>query len=517
MRKKTLNTLLNHYTEAFNNNKTLNAYTKENNLSCSYFSSRIANMKDLVNTLPEGSKLNKIKECLRLHELLTTKSVDKVKSSPTKVDKISSITSNVVKTPDLFKYEYELPNGKIGYVSEEMMDKICMSYTRDGLNMTKSELCKFFVEFTEMELGAILRYFNITKRSLPFSPNVIADSTPEELAYKMSERKSKMVPSQVDKIKIREMEKEIQTRSSYEHSQAILTDTLIKLNNENTGLKNIKRINHTLNKINNGRTLILNLADWHIGARMDSNPLYDKKWDEETLYQSLNHILNQISDLDYMFEETVIHILGDMMDGTNGHTTRGTELPQNMDGDEQIRVYTESIEWFVNELRLMGISSKVSLYSVKCGNHDGLIASPVTQNIFYRLEKRFGDFINKTHIYNKAFGIHSISGHNFIIMHGKDEKHQKFGFPLILNPKVESFIDKFLINEGIASGSNYIIKGDLHQYAFQETSQFHYLNCPSLFGSSDHSQMNYTPTITGISYMIVDEVNVIQGVFKHNI
>ena len=102
----------------------------------------------------------------------------------------------------------------------------------------------------------------------------------------------------------------------------------------------------------------------------------------------------------------------------------------------------------------------------------------------------------------------------------KDAIFMKKPLPLHLTNDSKVWLDNYLIREGIVNnytpGHIHIIKGDLHTAGFDDTLQYDYRNCLSLFGDSDYSQMNYSSNGYGCSYSVItNEGNIINGEFKN--
>ena len=100
----------------------------------------------------------------------------------------------------------------------------------------------------------------------------------------------------------------------------------------------------------------------------------------------------------------------------------------------------------------------------------------------------------------------------------KDATFMKKPLPLHLTNETKVWLDNYLIREGIF-GKNYnsihILKGDLHTAGFDDTLQYDYRNCLSLFGDSDYSQMNYPSNGYGVSYSVIIGNSILNGEFKN--
>jgi hypothetical protein len=88
-----------------------------------------------------------------------------------------------------------------------------------------------------------------------------------------------------------------------------------------------------------------------------------------------------------------------------------------------------------------------------------------------------------------------IGNFNYVLTHGKDDRHQIRALPYNLTPPAENYINNFLIQNNIKNAR--FVKGDLHRFGITKVANFTYINCPSLFGSSNYAEHNFTPSKAG--------------------
>lgn len=261
-------------------------------------------------------------------------------------------------------------------------------------------------------------------------------------------------------------------------------------------------------KINSKVSLMLHFADFHIGASVSNNSEFENEWNEEELYRRMNAVLNNIYNMNTAFDTIVINILGDMLDGFYGQTTRRDHfLSQNMSNYDQIRVYKESFIWFINELYKSNIVGKIQLYSVPGGNHDGFAMGEATKYMFLTAKTMYPNFIvnidsEESGVSNKFYLDYEFNDRIFVITHGKDDQHMKRPLPLNLNPQAQLLINDILVNRDLYNQGKpiHIIKGDMHNDNLNSTLHYDYRTCLSLFGASDYCQSNYTANKSGVSY-----------------
>ena len=96
----------------------------------------------------------------------------------------------------------------------------------------------------------------------------------------------------------------------------------------------------------------------------------------------------------------------------------------------------------------------------------------------------------------------------------KDSLNQSRQFPLTLNPNTELWFNNYIAEKGIKSERIYVVKGDLHNYAYTTGKQFDYISVGSMYGSSNYIVANFGHTKWSINYSIVTEDDMLMGTVK---
>ena len=96
----------------------------------------------------------------------------------------------------------------------------------------------------------------------------------------------------------------------------------------------------------------------------------------------------------------------------------------------------------------------------------------------------------------------------------KDNNSQTRQFPLTLNPQTELFFANYIAEKGICSPHIYVVKGDLHNYAYTTGKQFDYISVGSMYGSSNYIVANFGHTKWSINYSVVTEDDMLMGTVK---
>ena len=232
-------------------------------------------------------------------------------------------------------------------------------------------------------------------------------------------------------------------------------------------------------------------TDVHIAMNPNANgfSLYGGKWDEEEIEERLkvmiNHTLENKEGARLFIDE-----LGDFMDGWNGETTRkGHALPQNMDNEKAFDVglgfkikLIDSLAPHYNEIICNNVCND---------NHAGSFGYVVNKASKVFLEHRYN---NVKIINHRRFISHYIVDNKcFIITHGKDDKHLKFGFKPILDTKQIEKINNYIDHNNLHKYEIEFSKGDSHQKIFDESTsdKFNYYNYGAFSPSSEWVQTNF--------------------------
>ena len=394
-----------------------------------------------------------------------------------------------------------------GELSREEMERLCRGYSSEGDNLTLRTVSRDFPRFTYQELKKILLAFGVTKASAPLAPHIIEERSSDELVELTFQNKEsgylKKVEQDRSKMTEAKLKDVIKDFSDYKKSmesiiQATITNTPIKPITPNTPVE--------------GRTqdLVLHLSDLHIGAKVSNDCFYENPYSIEIVRERMQKLLNELQGKQY--DTIVINLLGDMLDGMNGETTRGgNPLPQNLDNYEQVNSYISIMTDFMTGLHNLKICNHIKVYSVKCGNHDGVVGYTATMALFAKLQLMFPNYEFK--LFNDFFGYYEFKGHKWIICHGKDDEFMRKGLPLNLGLKEKGMIYDWLDSKEIYGRNIHFIKGDLHTENINSCYKLDYRNVLSFFGSSDYSAYNFDRGNQGVSYELLDGTNLLRGCF----
>jgi len=82
-----------------------------------------------------------------------------------------------------------------------------------------------------------------------------------------------------------------------------------------------------------------------------------------------------------------------------------------------------------------------------------------------------------------------------------------------LNDKTELYFSNY-INENNIKGNTYVVKGDLHNFAYTTGHQFDYISVGSLYGSSNYITANIGNTKWSINYFMIKNNKMTIGTIK---
>lgn len=260
----------------------------------------------------------------------------------------------------------------------------------------------------------------------------------------------------------------------------------------------------TINEGKNVNSLLrLIYTDVHIGMEIDASGfgLYGGVWNAEELMKRKELIIEKIL-LNYN-GESEIHLidLGDFMDGWDAQTTRKYhDLPQNMDNVKAFKVGVKFKVELASEIQSL-TGAKVTCYNVGNDNHCnefGVIVNEAAKQILEQTNDKIKYVINR-----KFIDHYEWENHCFILCHGKDSKHLKFGFKHIIDDRVKAKIEDYIRINDLMYKDNTFEKGDTHLQLFDYdcSEVFNYFNYRALSPASEWVQTNFKRGVSGFTIM----------------
>ena len=400
----------------------------------------------------------------------------------------------------------------ISALTRDEMNLIYRLYSYYGASLTQRQVSRHFPDYSLVDFKRILRAFNITKASASFAPHFIEEHTPEELKEIQLREKENDFLKTIEKDEVKDLKQLVIKLTKEQMKSSISEEKLIEI---------IKITNKDYKElpVNTKCTkpeypvLIIWLSDLHIGAY---NAKYSSfvplpNYNKEEIKSRLTKIVQTFAGQSY---GTVYVVnLGDSLDGYNKETTRGGhQLPEIMDNKEISEAFIECVMEFFKALKANVKCDEINYLCIGESNHGG-DWEWINQKLLAAYLANEGI---KSYISNYGMDTFTIGNHLFVYAHGKNNETQTRQFPLTLNPQTELYFANYLAEMNLRNDHIYVVKGDLHNYAYTTGKQFDYISVGSMYGSSNYIVANFGHTKWSINYSIVTEDNMMMGTIKGN-
>ena len=388
----------------------------------------------------------------------------------------------------------------VARLSREDVETIFGLYTYYGGNITARNVANEFPRFTLPDIKKIFRAFKLTKDSAWFPPHLAEELNEEELAQYRMNIKERAAFKYADSRQERDFKNVINKMarriSELENLKGTFTSVLENFK-ENCDITP-KKIEVSKPSSN---TLILFLADMHIGAKVLDSSLYPNNYDREEIDIRMNKVVEHIAKLG-TFNRIVIANLGDALDGMDNQTARRDHfIPQNMDNQEQIKTFSEVIFNLFSTLIKNECAKSYSFISVPCGNHDGFAGYAAALLAGSQLSLAYPDV--EVNVSDSFFLRYDVGEFTYFMCHGKDEKFMSKGFPLNLDSKNEVLLTQYVNSQPNLKKNVNVVSGDLHNESMSRGKAFKYWKVGSFFGSSDYCMFGFGNTPPHVNYHII--------------
>lgn len=515
MKISTLNKYIKLFKTVKKSGLTLKQYCANNNI----------NVQNIYNTISQIKKQHNeeeelIKQLLSLYHEVTQKTNNQAFTSEEKVDTDDRAETSYLRDDEnkikYYKYNIYRKNKSplSGVLTREEMNTIYRLYSYYGDSLTQRVISRHFSDLSLIDFKRILRAFNITKASSPFAPHMFEECEENELREIQLREKENSFLRKAEEDQIRNNEKLLK---KYAQENIELKEQLKSISNFQIKIEqNIDPI--VLPEYTPiGQDINIYLSDLHLGSYTTTGSLYEenRKYGFDEAKRRLTVLLEKLREFN-CFDTINIVLMGDMIDccGFTGLTARRDHImPNNMDAREQANKYIELMDWFVESITKNALASKINMYSVPCGNHDGEYGYMVTKALMSYINVKYPSV--KTVLWEKYYGRFEQNGHVFYIMHGKDGLFMKKGMPLNLDDKSKVMLYEWLMEQGETGDNIHFIKGDLHSNSLSSCKKLDYRNVLSLYGASDYSNYNFSRNSYGVSYDLFIGDNLIRGTFEN--
>lgn len=494
MKQETVNKIIKHLNNIISTGVSIQQYLIINNLSNQYFSSKVAEAKA---SYKKGSLSEEnYNTIMELYEMAKLRRSETEESRAGKTDVIRDENGRIA------KYTFEIyirdKAPLIGCFSRDEMSLIYRLYSSYGSNITQREVSRFFPEYSLIDFKRILRIFNITKASAPFPQHVLEENSKEQLLDMQFREKENDFLRSYEVEKVRNLNNQL---NKYLKENADLKAQLKEFNGmlDNIDVNTIHPVISEL-KPETERDLFIWISDMHIGASVANTSIYKNDYNAKEVRDRLQRVFDAVASKKG-YDNIIVCNLGDSLDGYNGGTTRGGHvLPQNMNNKEQVKCFIEEMTLFFKNLQLIP-HNKIKYYAVGESNHGGDFEYTAQVGLSYILNAMG---VEST-VYDTFIGHFEHRGHFYVLSHGKDGINMYKNWPLVLNDKVEGYINQYLDENHIYTAT--IIKGDLHQSATSYGKRIKYKSVGSLFGSSEWIHVNFGNTRACCDFSILENDN----------
>lgn len=384
-----------------------------------------------------------------------------------------------------------------GKLDRKEMETIYSLYSTYGQNLTQKIVSRNFPEYTFVEFKRILRAFNIYKASSPFPTHLLEELSEEELYQRTLREKENNVTRRLEKDELKEANKLINklTKENLELSNSSnLFKTLLEYNPEYKNNKPIKESNQYT------KALIIWLSDLHIGAYNEKFGFYQlPDYNKDEILRRMDNIIDSFVGQNY--DELIVVDLGDSVDQFKKETTRGGHLlPNNMTDKEMSHLYLDCMNYFFTRLKQNVLSAREYYYSIGESNHSGDFGWALNLALSYKLQEKGW----KTYVSDYPIDNFMVGDTLWLYLHGKDNQNQSKQFPLTLNPQTELYFNNYIKENNLEADKIFVVKGDLHQYAYTSGKQFDYISVGSMYATSNYIAANWGNTPWSINYTIIE-------------
>ena len=384
----------------------------------------------------------------------------------------------------------------MGKLTREEMNSVYRLYSYYGANITQREISRTLPEYSLIDFKRILRVFNITKACSPFAPHMYEEYTEEELKEMHLRLKENDFIKKLEKDEINDLRKlNVKlAKENFKLSDKITTIESLKdiIKESNPEAKIFK----TDNKLNSN-SLIIWLSDMHIGAYNDAYGFYEiPEYNEADIEHRLEIIVKRFAGKCY--DSIFVVNLGDSVDSYNKETTRGGHpLPGIITDKEMSKMYINQMTKFFINLQNNTTFNKLVYFCIGESNHDGTWGW-INNKL---LEAKLQNIGVETYISDYPIDSLTVNDNLFVITHGKDDHSQFKNFPLTLNDKTELYFANWINEFSLTGKRKYVVKGDLHRFAYTVGQAFDYISVGSLYGSSNWITANFGNTKWSINFM----------------
>ena len=256
------------------------------------------------------------------------------------------------------------------------------------------------------------------------------------------------------------------------------------------------------------KALIATRTDEHVGMSVTRKGLFTYEYNPKEYKKSIGKFYGSILKehaTHGQFDVIYLDQLGDAQDGFNGQTVRGGhDLQQNMTNGEVFELCLDQNIRLAESILNQGICNKIVCRLAVNDNHAGDFGLTVALALKKFINRIYDKEIIQIDILENFIEHRYYGDHAFLLTHGKDKTHRKFGLPYVLDKKTEVYINDYINHYNIESKYVHVHKGDLHQAGYDPRPiGFDYRNFGSFGPPSNWIQHNFGPCRSSYGIQVV--------------
>lgn len=342
----------------------------------------------------------------------------------------------------------------------------CNKYMQKSLNYCVREL-----EIPRDKLYAIKTAFSITHDDIEFTEHQLQSHTIKELTDKSLTRKKDAVYKNIEDKSLKSDLRELKKLRQEDYIVTKWLDGLSEIVDDYQYIPPKYNINKEDRK---RRSVILNLADMHVGKKVEGESLLSGKGDyNKTVFdESKEKLIKETIQYIKIVKPEKLYILnyGDGADDPAGNTYPGQKDNQDLRKEEQLLAYVDALNDIIFSLR--DYVEDIH-YSAVPGNHSDSVNWDIVAAMF--LKRYFGNYDNITvDARMKPDKVHSIYDSQIIQTHGNNIRTGKY--------TRERDLLSMLKIANITADKSYICQGHLHHKESFEGAGFEFILIPSFVG-----------------------------------
>lgn len=261
-----------------------------------------------------------------------------------------------------------------------------------------------------------------------------------------------------------------------------------------------------ISKSNDSEELgLLCISDIHAGAQNSELNIHGLSYNEKDLDNRLQKIIENLLESGKVYDKLAIINLGDSVDGWDGFTMRKGHHLGSVSNKDQFDIYFRCMVKFYSILFESGIANSFLVRNILDSNHDGVdFAYICNKTVEYYLSSKYPDVIFENQ--EKFIDLVNIGSFAIAFAHGKDAKIMKYPMKKTLDDRLDLWANQYF-SLNTRNPFKILLKGDLHVFGV-ETGKFGtYINCPSIYGTSDYISLNYGVTRPGALMINIPNIN----------